>query len=111
MVTMLKIKDTPLDRRYRVSKDEHNLINYLKREGFTNTELAILFHISIKSITRHLLDKDKYEEYKAYTKERKKIWYNKKSKDERSEMTKRWNESHNSYINELLNVRNKCCCK
>ena len=101
---MIKIKlaNTGLERNRKLTTEDKKQIKKYYKSGYTQSSLAIMYGVSPSAIHYALLSNKAYKEFKQKSNERKHTWYMSHTPEERSELGKRWNESHNRYIEELL---------
>lgn len=101
----LKIKDTILDRRKKLTKSQIEEIKRLFNEGKSKADLAKQFNISYNSIDYHLAS----ESEKVKRRINRMAYYYEKPEEERSEMNRQYYKSKEKYRRELFNtlVNNK----
>lgn len=105
LLKQIIIKNTLLDRRFKITEENAKLIKTFYDEGFTQKEIAELFNVSQTTISRYLLP----EHERLLLKEkirlsRRKVYYS-KSVEERYEENKRWRQSTEAYKEALLETK------
>lgn len=101
----IKIKGTALDRRVKITDSLRVQIRKMHKGGFTYKSLAEMFGVSVPTIERACMTKQKLDKLRKYFRNRRMYHYWNKSDEERSDMNYRWNTSKKLYREKLLLVK------
>ena len=108
----IKLSGTGLERNRKIQPHDKAQIKILYNKGYTQKQIAEMYDVSPAAIWYCLLSGKKRKLYRQRDTERKSLWYNSKSKEERSRLSKKWAESTKAYIQQLglvkeINLLNK----
>lgn len=98
-VRNLVIKDTVLDRRYKLTLDDIKEISNKYDSGKSISELAKEYSVSYSRV-RDIIDPLSKSRRRAS----KRAWYYGLSKEERSKKSKQWNKSTKDYKSKIYNI-------
>ena len=97
----LKLKDTVLDRRRKLTLEDVDKMKLLYESGeVTQAELADIFNVSSSAVYYHLGG----ETVKTKNRMNRVACYYKKSMDERQADSKKWKQSSENYKQKLFNA-------
>lgn len=102
----LKIKNTALDRRIKVSPTLARVMQLLKSEkSWTYQEIADQFGLSAPAVRYHCLDAAKKQEFKEKSAKRKAEWWRNTSQIKRQEFSRKWAQSCKDYKEALIETK------
>lgn len=101
-MTQIKLRGTGLERDVKIHAEDKKQIKKYRKQGYTYNEIASIYGVSSTTIRRVLLSKKELRKYDDMQNALKRARWQSFSKEERFEIGKRWRESHEKYVEELL---------
>lgn len=105
ILDLIKIQNTPLDRRIKVDVIIKSTILELRSLGLSYSEIAKDVGVSQSSVRRYCISTVELEKIRRTVAQCKKAWWDAKSVEEKRELSARYKRSTNLYKEKLMSTK------
>lgn len=105
MIYNIRLTGTGLERNRKLSREDISHIRKLYKKGYKKTKIAVIYNVSSSTISYALLSNKKKKLLRESNNKMRRDWYARKTKEERRELSRQWNDSYQQYLEALTMVK------